>query len=98
MLQPDNTLPGRRLLCRVLEIRGPDGPGRCSYGHVVGDEWEIGETCPPGLCAWAFNALYPFATVLRFGGTLPWEPENGRARVCCPDPDNNVVFELRRAD
>lgn len=90
--------PGRRLLCRVAEVRGRQGPGTCSYGHRVGAEWELGESCPPGLCAWAFNSLYPFATVLRFGGTLPWEPDLARARVSCPDPDNTVVFELRLED
>lgn len=90
--------PGRRLLCRVAEVRGRQGPGTCSYGHRVGAEWELGESCPPGLCAWAFNSLYPFATALRFGGTLPWEPDPARARVSCPDPDNTVVFELRLED
>ncbi|MFO7639549.1 MAG: TIGR04076 family protein [bacterium] len=96
--EPGETLPGRRLVCRVLEVRGRCGPGACSYGHLPGAVWEIGETCPAGLCAWAFNALYPFATVLRLGGSLPWEPKPGRARVSCPDPDNTVIFELALED
>ena len=77
----------------MARVDGRDGPGRCSYGHLVGDSFEIGEVCPAGLCAWAFNSLFPFATVLRFGGSLPWE-DAGRACVSCPDPDNTVVFEL----
>ena len=72
-----------------------DEPRACSYGLQVGARFEIGETCPAGLCSWAFNSLYPFATALRFGGSLPWEPVPGRALVSCPDPENTVVFELR---
>ena len=48
------------------------------------------------MCSWAFYALYPFAQVLQFGGSFPWEPDAGVSRVACPDPDNPVVFELRR--
>jgi len=88
---------GRRVVCRVLSVGSALGnpDPACSYGHQPGEEYEIGETCPPGLCSWAFNALYPFATALRFGGSLPWEEVPGRALVSCPDPASTVVFELR---
>jgi uncharacterized repeat protein (TIGR04076 family) len=98
MRESSETRIGKRVLVRVVNVRGPDGPGTCSYGHVTGDEWELGECCPAGMCVWAFNALFPFATVLRFGGSLPWEEHPGKARVSCPDPDNTVVFELRAVD
>jgi uncharacterized repeat protein (TIGR04076 family) len=49
------------------------------------------------MCSWAFYTVYPFAQVLQFGASFPWEPEADAARVACPDPDNPVVFELRRA-
>lgn len=70
--------------------------GRCEAGHRVGDEFPVGQTTPPGLCSWAFYTLYPFAQVLQFGASFPWEPDAEAARVACPDPDNPVVFELRR--
>ena len=41
--------------------------------------------------------MFPFLTVLEFGGSLPWEPHPDKAFVACPDPHNIVVFELRRA-
>ncbi len=88
---------GRRVVARIVEIRGKEGPGVCSYGHQVGDEFGITEICP-SICPWAFNALFPFATVLRFGGSLPWEDDPARARVCCPDPENTVIFELAVVD
>lgn len=70
--------------------------GCCEAAHRVGDEFVIGQLTPVGMCSWAFYTLYPFAQVLEFGGRLPWEPDADAARVACPDPDNPVVFELRR--
>jgi uncharacterized repeat protein (TIGR04076 family) len=71
--------------------------GTCEAGHRVGDEFVIGRHTPPGMCSWAFYTLFPFASVLHFDGTFPWESDPDRATVACPDPDNPVVFELRRA-
>ncbi len=70
--------------------------GRCEAGHKVGDEFLIGDKTPPGMCTWAFYALFPFATVLQFGASFPWEKSADRTTVACPDPLNPVVFEIRR--
>jgi len=71
--------------------------GTCTAGHRVGQEFVIGQVTPPGLCSWAFYSLFPFAQVLQFGGSFPWEKDKDSAIVACPDADNPVVFELRRA-
>ncbi len=71
--------------------------GICSAGHKVGDAFSIGELTPNGMCAWAFYTLYPFSSVLRFGGSFPWEPDSDKSVVACPDPGNPVIFELRRS-
>lgn len=68
--------------------------GHCEAGHKVGYEFVIGQTTKDGLCSWAFYTLFPFAEVLQYGGSFPWE-EPGKAVVACPDPSNPVVFELR---
>ncbi len=70
--------------------------GTCSAGHRVGDEFIIGQKTPHGLCSWAFYTLFPFAEVLQFGGSFPWEDKPDKTTVACPDPANPVVFELRR--
>jgi uncharacterized repeat protein (TIGR04076 family) len=70
--------------------------GTCQAGHKVGDEFAIRQTTSPGMCSWAFHTLFPFAEVLQFGGSLPWEKDPDKAMAACPDPDNPVVFELRR--
>lgn len=71
--------------------------GACSAGHRLGDEFVIGQKTPPNLCSWAFYTLFPFAQVLQFGGSFPWEQDPNKTTVACPDPANPVVFELRRA-
>ncbi len=71
--------------------------GTCTAGHRVGDEFVMGQKTPPTLCSWAFYTLFPFAQVLQFGGSFPWEQEPNKTTVACPDPANPVVFELTRA-
>jgi uncharacterized repeat protein (TIGR04076 family) len=70
--------------------------GTCAAQHEIDDEFVIGEQTPPRLCSWAFYSLFPFAQVLQFGGSFPWEPDPNKTTVACPDPTNPVVFELRR--
>jgi len=70
--------------------------GTCAAQHKAGDEFVIGQQTPPNFCSWAFYSLFPFAQVLQFGGSFPWEQDRNKTTVACPDPANPVVFELRR--
>lgn len=70
--------------------------GNCEAGHRVGDEFVIGQRTPCGMCAWAFCSAFPFAEVLQFGASFPWEKDAGTSIIACPDPANPVVFELKR--
>jgi len=70
--------------------------GTCAAQHKAGDEFVIGQQTLPNLCSWAFYSLFPFAQVLQFGGSFPWEQDRNKTTVACPDPANPVVFELRR--
>lgn len=70
--------------------------GTCEAGHKVGDQWLVGEKTPEGLCLFAFSSLLPCITPLMFGGAFPWEKDPDRTTVVCPDPNNPVVFEIRR--
>jgi uncharacterized repeat protein (TIGR04076 family) len=80
-----------KVVARVVSQKGT-----CQAGHKAGDEFEVGQQTGQGVCAWAFCALFPFAQVLQFGGSFPWETAPDIATVACPDPGNPVVFELRR--
>lgn len=70
--------------------------GTCAAEHKVEDEWVIKNKTPEGICLSAFSALYPFAQVLMFGGSFPWETDPDVSTVACPDAKNPIVFELRR--
>ena len=70
--------------------------GTCAAGHKIGGEFSIGQKTPPGMCSWAFYTLFPFAEVMQFGGSFPWEKDPNKTVVACPDPENPVVFELRQ--
>ncbi len=70
--------------------------GTCALGHKVGQEFRIGDKTPAGMCPWAFYTLFPFISVLQFGGAFPWEEDRDITTVACPDPGNPVVFELKR--
>ena len=81
------------VIARVISQKG-----ECSAGHREGDEFLIGQTTPIGLCSWAFCSLFPFASVLQSGGSFPWEESEDSTIVACPDPENPLVFELRRRE
>ena len=70
--------------------------GTCECEHRVTDEFAVGDLTPAGMCSFAFYAMFPFVSVLQFGGSFPWEKDPGKTTVACPDPADPVVFELRR--
>ena len=72
--------------------------GNCEAGHKVNDEFTIGVIKQPDMCPYAFHTLFPFAQVLLFNGSFPWEKDPDKTTVACPDAENPVVFELRRVE
>lgn len=99
--------PGLRsdpiIQCIVQEVEMADviarvvsQKGTCQAGHKAGDEFVVGQTTPAGLCSWAFYTLFPFAEVLQFDGSFPWDADPRVTTVVCPDPANPVVFELKK--
>jgi len=79
-----------------ISIKVISQKGSCEAGHKVGDQWLVGEKTPGGMCLFAFSSLFPFITPLMYGGAFPWEKDPDKTTVACPDPDNPVVFEIRR--
>ncbi len=70
--------------------------GTCARKHKAGQEWVLGAKTPEGICIYSYNALHPFVQVLMSGGSFHWEPDPEAIKVACPDPENPVVWELRR--
>jgi uncharacterized repeat protein (TIGR04076 family) len=67
-----------------------------NVGHKVGEEWVWENKTPSNMCFAAYNALYPFALVLKYGGQFPWQENPDVMTVSCPDPNVLNQFEIRR--
>lgn len=70
--------------------------GHCDASHKVGDSFIIGDTTPCGLCAHAYQAIFPFAMGYRYDAKYRWDENPFSTTLCCPDPDNPVIFRLTR--
>ena len=79
-----------------IEITVVSQKGTCGAGHKVGDKWTVNIHTPGGICISAYEAMESNINVLKFGGSYPWSNEKDVTRVVCPDPQNPVVFEVRR--
>ena len=78
----------------LITVKG----GKCQGEvHEVGQVITIERTTPGGMCIGAWNAIAPYVTTLRFGGSFPWEEEKGVANIHCPDP-KGIALELRRIE
>ena len=87
-----------KVIAKIVSVKGS-----CVAKHQEGQEFDLsqdfvlGMSGKPGvLCPSAFFAIFPAWRVLRHGGVLPWEEDQDKAHIACPDPLNPVVIELRR--
>ncbi len=87
-----------KVVMKVVSVKGT-----CEAKHQVGQEYDlsgdvtIGLSGKPGaICPALYIAAYPNFRALKFGGSLPWEQDPDIAHVCCTDPFNPVVVQLRR--
>jgi uncharacterized repeat protein (TIGR04076 family) len=90
MTEPSKKIPDIKVT--VTSVKG-----KCSLGHKVGDEFVFkGGIAPGGLCTEGMLTVIPAARTLMYGGIHFWEEDPDAISVCCPDPANPVVFEIRR--
>jgi len=80
----------------VIKLIGNKSP--CHVGHKIGDEWIFDYFTPPRMCGLAYNALYPAALMLKYGGTFPWQEDPDAVILSCPDAEVKNMFELRRRE
>ena len=77
--------------CRVISQKGT-----CDFHHHKGQEFEIKNGIPVGMCPDALNSIFPYLHGLTYGASYPWEKDKNVACTACPDWENPVVFEMRR--
>ena len=49
------------------------------------------------LCPMVLHVVFPYLDILRYGGTIPGQPD-GTAVFCCPDVDVVNVFRIEKID
>lgn len=81
---------GYRVIGKVKSVKG-----ECSAGHEEGDEFELSCYQSSGLCGFFYHNLFPWISVLQFGGKFPWGQEDV-IELGCIDSYNEVKIELRR--
>lgn len=75
----------------VVEGCGPT----CRVRHEAGQFWFMRST-PPGICSFAFNAIFPAYWTLRFGGIDPGESDPDVMHVGCSVKGCNAQFRVER--
>ena len=80
-----------------VEITVQSQKGKCEFGHKVGDKIVFdGESIKGDICYSALMVLLPKVHAMRYGAEFPWAEDKDVIFNACPDPDNPVVFEIRR--
>lgn len=80
---------GKRPKIRITVIDRKGCMG-CHRGHQIGDTFDF-DTQRGELCPMALHCGFPYIDILRYGGTLPGQPD-GTAVFCCSDADVIMVF------
>ena len=69
--------------------------GECPRNHKVGDKFSLPEDAGK-ICGAAYHSIFPYVVGMQYGCVLPWEENPDISELCCPDPNNPVVFRITR--
>ncbi len=71
--------------------------GTCHFGCKVGDKVYFDGTKIDGnICYSALMAMLPKVYAMRYGAEFPWAKNKDVIHNVCPDPENPVLFEIKR--
>ena len=77
----------------TITVTGRRGEHPCHRGHHEGQVFDF-DTQRGEICPMAMHCAFPYIDILRYGGTLPGQPE-GEAEFCCSDADTIMVFRAQ---
>ena len=77
----------------VIDRLGPEG---CHRGHKVGDSFDF-DTERGCVCPMAMHVAFPYIDILRYGGSIPGQPD-GTAVFACPDVETLNVFRVEKVE
>jgi len=83
----------------IIELIEAKDASCCRFGYKVGDSWEVSVWESAGLCGLAYNAFFPFISMLQTGGEAVWKRSGSKkdrkdvvVRTC---PDLRPGFRFR---
>ena len=80
-----------------VEVKVKSVKGTCDFGHKVDDLIRFdGKAIKGDICYSALMVLLPRVYSMRYGAEFPWAENKDAIENACPDPENPVVFEIRR--
>ena len=81
----------------IIEATVKSQKGICAFGHKVGDKIIFdGKSIKGDICYSALMTLLPKIYAMRYGAEFPWAENKDIIHNACPNPENPVVFEIRR--
>jgi len=80
-----------------LEITVKEVRGECEFGHEAGDSIDYnGRRLCGEICLEALGAMIPTLCAYYRNAQFPWDKNPDETSFACPDPENVVVFEIKR--
>jgi uncharacterized repeat protein (TIGR04076 family) len=69
--------------------------GSCHANHKLGQKFELNCYDSGGLCGFLYHDIFPYLSVMKFGGKYPWWDKD-TIEVECPDRYNIVSLKVER--
>jgi uncharacterized repeat protein (TIGR04076 family) len=80
-----------------IEVTVKNVKGKCSFGYKAGDKIHFdGKTIKGATCYSALMTILPKVYAMRYGAEFPWAKNKDVIINACPDPENPVLFEIKR--
>ncbi len=77
----------------VAEVTGQKGT--CHAEHKLGQRFELSCYDAGGLCGFFYHDIFPYLSVMQFGGKYPWW-DRDKIEVECPDRYNTVSIRIEK--
>jgi len=69
--------------------------GTCHANHKTGQTFELNCYDSGGLCGCFYHDIFPYLSVMQFGGKYPWWDKD-QIEVECPDRYNTVSLKIEK--
>jgi uncharacterized repeat protein (TIGR04076 family) len=80
-----------------IEVTVTEVKRKCAFGYKVGDKIVFnGKHIKGDTCYSVLMAMFPKIYAMRYDAEFPWAKNKDSIHNACPDPENPVVFEIKR--